>query len=313
MTRISSPSFTSSLSPYKNKTSAWLLLAYILGFVTARLLFGGGCINESPDSSLLMIPDDTKHSFSHASSSSHSFYTMIEYAYTRGQEQNEQQQQTSAMTRHIFNIDFWEGEGGLTTKGGLTSQDRIKLASIYSNASSVLEWGLGESTYLAHHVGVPRYTGIDSDATWVSQTRDKVASHYRFHFADIGQTKRWGYPIETNLSKSVWNYQLSPLVSELYPFDVYLVDGRWRVPCALAGFLHARARGASPQETIVIVHDCKQNPKRDGRTLEMTNILHQVLDLVDHSGWKLCIYQRKSTTTDQDLLSLWKQHRDMVQ
>jgi hypothetical protein len=30
------------------------------------------------------------------------------------------------------------------------------------------------------------------------------------------------------------------------------------------------------------------------------------LELVDHSGYRLCVYKRKSDTTDEQLLEIWK-------
>jgi hypothetical protein len=40
--------------------------------------------------------------------------------------------------------------------GGLTDKDQTLLVKYYSSASSVFEYGLGESTLIASHVGVPR-------------------------------------------------------------------------------------------------------------------------------------------------------------
>ena len=126
---------------------------------------------------------------------------------------------TEALPRNTFDINFWENESGLTTQGGLKRLDRILLAKIYGNASSVFEYGLGESTYMAHYVGVPRYAGIDSDPAWVDMARKKVDNSYRFYFADIGTTKQWGYPTNASLAKNILDYQLAPLMVEQKSFD----------------------------------------------------------------------------------------------
>ena len=128
--------------------------------------------------------------------------------------------------RKLLDFRFWKKHSGLTTKGGLQRLDRILLAKIYSGASSVFEYGLGESTYLANYLGVPRYAGIDSDPGWVNAAREKVDHSYRFYFADIGETKGWGYPKET-LPKNVLDYQLAPLLVEQQAFDGrYLLLGQ---------------------------------------------------------------------------------------
>jgi hypothetical protein len=209
--------------------------------------------------------------------------------------------------RNTLNLTTWT-----KGSGGLTDPDRLLLAEIYGNASSVFEFGLGESTYIASHVGVPRYAGIDSDAIWVSNARDAVHPHFRFYLGDIGKTGAWGMPLDPTLSKSVLDYQIAPLLAEPLPFDVYMVDGRMRFACLMVSFLHASSRGASWNDTIVLNHDC-------GDTIESNKLLNSgsrviykaadhLLDLVSHSGGLLCVYRRKETTTDAQLLELWQTH-----
>jgi len=194
--------------------------------------------------------------------------------------------------RPDFDLSTWTE----TSKGGLTDSDRILLSSLYREATSVFEYGLGESTRIANAVKVPRYAGIDSDPTWVVETRKGVAPHFRFYLADVGETEAWGQPVE-KLSKQSLDYQLAPLQSEQQSFDVYMVDGRWRVASVLASFLHASSRG--PNKTPkVLLHDCKSRPRYQK--------LHELLDLVDKSE-RLCVFERKSSTMDADLLELWKE------
>jgi hypothetical protein len=218
-----------------------------------------------------------------------------------------------------FNVTAWDRR----TTGGLTDRDRTLLSRIYGQAESVFEYGLGESTYIADHMGVQRYAGIDSDAAWVANARTNVASHFRFYFADIGPTRAWGYPQDAKLPKSILGYQLAPLIVEPLPFDVYMVDGRWRFPCMLASFLHASSRGADPAQTTVLLHDCTDEtlfqpvPGSGPQQLRVPirkeyRWADHLLDMVDHSGALLCVYKRKPETTDAQLLELWEQHFDLV-
>lgn len=98
--------------------------------------------------------------------------------------------------RKLFTLDGWE-----RGTGGLSDEDRILIGRHYRKASSVFEFGLGESTKIAAHVGVQRYSGVDSDAVWVSMARDASMDHFRFTFADIGQTQKWGHPVNEFLPK----------------------------------------------------------------------------------------------------------------
>jgi hypothetical protein len=210
-----------------------------------------------------------------------------------------------SVLRKTFDVNTWTK----TTTGGLRIADRTLLAEIYGQANSVFEYGLGESTYIADHVGVARYAGIDSDASWVANARDSVSTHFRFYFADIGETKAWGFPNKV-LPKSILDYQVVPLVAEPEAFDVYMVDGRWRMACLMLTFLHASARGADSSQTIVLLHDCLIAPDIDRRE-EYLKAEH-LLDLVRHSGDRLCVYQRKPATTDEELYAIWLQNFDVV-
>jgi hypothetical protein len=214
--------------------------------------------------------------------------------------------------------EFVLSEWNLKTAGGLTDADRVMLADIYADADSVFEFGLGESTYIANHVGVPRYAGIDSDASWVTQAREKVSPHYRFYFADIGPTRQWGYPLSV-LPKSVYDYQVAPLIAEPLPFDVYMVDGRWRVGCMLLCFLHASARGADPNDTIVLFHDNVQPTfvpegyrPPSGATRQYYRVADHLFHIFRHSGNILAAYKRKPSTTDEDIHALWLQYYGRV-
>jgi len=147
----------------------------------------------------------------------HYFAQIVQTAYDRAT--GPSSHPSTPTPKPVFDIDYWEKKSHLTTKGGLKRQDRILLAEIYGNASSVFEYGLGESTYLANYMQVPRYAGIDSDPVWVDKARTKVNENYRFYFADIGPTKAWGQPKQAKLAKNILDYQLVPLAVELKPFD----------------------------------------------------------------------------------------------
>eukprot|EP00581_Thalassiosira_minuscula_P020120 CAMPEP_0183719400 /NCGR_PEP_ID=MMETSP0737-20130205/12357_1 /TAXON_ID=385413 /ORGANISM="Thalassiosira miniscula, Strain CCMP1093" /LENGTH=270 /DNA_ID=CAMNT_0025949117 /DNA_START=71 /DNA_END=880 /DNA_ORIENTATION=+ len=184
------------------------------------------------------------------------------------------------------------------TQGGLRETDRLLLGKLYYNAKSVFEFGLGESTHIAAHVGVPRYSGIDSDASWVTYARDGIFGndHFRFYFADIGKTGLWGYPNNTALGKIPYDYQIAPLAAEMEAFDVYLVDGRYRVACAAVSFLHAMDRGGDMSEVMVGMHDTDHRPAYKK--------IKDVADVV-RSSERLWVLKLKPDVTEEDLLKLW--------
>ncbi|KAJ8605510.1 hypothetical protein CTAYLR_000042 [Chrysophaeum taylorii] len=126
--------------------------------------------------------------------------------------------------------------------GGFNLGDEAIIREIYSSAGSVFEWGLGDSTHIAAEVGVKRYKGVDSSATWVDNVREKAPAHFELVHVNIGRLGAWGHPESKNATPSFAAYTMGPLTGEL-PFDVYLVDGRFRVAATAAAFLHASAGG----------------------------------------------------------------------
>ena len=197
-------------------------------------------------------------------------------------------------TRTRFTLDGWK-----RGSGGLDDDDRRVLGDLYFNANSVFEYGLGESTKIAAYTGVPRYAGVDSDATWVAQARDSTNMNlFLFHFADIGETIEWGNPKHNVLQKIQYDYQVAPLVLAHEPFDVYLVDGRYRVACACVSFLHAMKYGADMSKVRVGTHDNER---------EEYHVLEQVADVVVKNK-KLWVYILKEGTTEEDLFKIWRRH-----
>ena len=207
-----------------------------------------------------------------------------------------------SIQRKTFDISSWTKK----TDGGLGDADRRLLGELYGSAKSVFEWGLGESTYIAAEVGVLRYGGIDSDSKWVTNARDQSPDHFRFFLGDVGPTGAWGQPSKPRLPKSVVNYQVAPLLAEEKPFELYMVDGRWRLPCALVAFLHASAKGTTPSERSpkVLIHDYSRHESIDRKIYRR---IEEVAELVTHSGGMLAVFQRKMDVTDEDILRLWNE------
>jgi len=213
------------------------------------------------------------------------------------------------LKRKAFNVSSWTKQSG----GGLLDADRILLGELYGSAESVFEWGLGESTYIAAEVGVPRYGGVDNDSLWVTNARDQSPHHFRFYLGDTGPTGAFGNP-KTKLPKAIVNYQISPLLAEERPFDVYMVDGRFRLACALIAFLHASSKGSERLSPKVLLHDyyhethsknCKGCHNQKFRFIY--HRIEEVADLVTHSGGMLGVFQRKTNVTDEDILRLWNE------
>mmetsp|Transcript_22081 Transcript_22081/g.47394 ORF Transcript_22081/g.47394 Transcript_22081/m.47394 type:complete len:323 (+) Transcript_22081:156-1124(+) len=196
------------------------------------------------------------------------------------------------------------------TEGGLGDSDRLLLASLYRNATSVFEFGLGESTHIAAWVGVPRLAGVDSSAVWVDRARSGPGKdHFRFAFADVGELGQYyGRPKNESLKKIPYSYQSGPLNNEMRAFDLYLVDGRYRVATACASFLHALGRdgddgGDASSRVRVLVHDWKRGGKADWGYW----VLEEIADVVLKSEL-LAVLRLKTNATEDAILRMWERH-----
>lgn len=216
--------------------------------------------------------------------------------------------------RKNFNLTEWISIYNRSS-GGLTRKDQQMLGDMYRASNSVFEFGLGESTGIANYVGVPRYAGVDSHVDWVNNVRSEVSPTFRFYYSDVGAVGAWGYPVQ-NLTKAILTYQIGPLASEIAPFDVYMVDGRFRVGCVLVSFLHAASYGS--YDSLVLLHDCyhkdhsPSNPP-PSRNRKAYYVLNDYFDLHNHSKDFLCVYKRRQEVTDEQIYQLWEKYHAVTE
>ena len=181
--------------------------------------------------------------------------------------------------------------------GGMRADEEEELARRYRAASSVFEWGMGSSTLIAAHSGVSRLSAVDSSEKWVekcrgalaSAARDAVEYKYRLVYVSVGAIGKWGIPTE-DAAKPLWKGYSEAVDDESDAFDVYLVDGRFRVACACRAMLHGGA------EALIVVHDFER-PQYQA-LLKVATKLAQVDTLA-------VLRKRKSTTRDE-LEKMWQ-------
>jgi len=109
-----------------------------------------------------------------------------------------------------------------------------------------LEYGTGGSTYAAARLGID-FIAVDSDRYFLESVRNKIrndgltkAAGQTFHYADIGLTGHWGHPLGSSHASAgrveqFRRYSDPPTICRsggTLP-DLVLVDGRFRVACAL--------------------------------------------------------------------------------
>lgn len=141
--------------------------------------------------------------------------------------------------------------------------DMLKSATLY------LEYGSGGSTCLAAKLR-KRFVTVDSDPYFLNAVKKKIKSAglydestQKYLYADIGPTGSFGKPLMANWSgkkrKALFsNYQNKPwdICGRDFAPDLILIDGRFRVACALKTILMLSGR----RDWTMIVDDYKGRP-----------------------------------------------------
>ncbi|MBK0326585.1 hypothetical protein I5535_04690 [Rhodobacteraceae bacterium F11138] len=113
---------------------------------------------------------------------------------------------------------------------------------VYERAQAILEYGAGGSTVLAANMAGKHVTTVESDRAWVRRMRRWFQSNppgdgttVDVVWANIGDTTDWGHPVNDDSWRRFSNYPLRIWQRDGFRHpDAVLVDGRFRIGCALA-------------------------------------------------------------------------------
>ena len=98
-------------------------------------------------------------------------------------------------------------------------------------AENYFEFGSGGSSKLAASMGLT-VNGVESDKKWLDRLKMDLGRKANIEYIDIGPTREWGYPVDLSAEERFPLYSESINTSGT-SFDFILVDGRFRVACAL--------------------------------------------------------------------------------
>lgn len=116
------------------------------------------------------------------------------------------------------------------------------LRAAYGAADTILEYGSGGSTVMAAEMPGKHITSVESDRGWARMMRDwfranppAQGSAVEVIWSNIGPTRDWGHPADDSAWRNFPDYPLKVWrrAGFRHP-DVVLVDGRFRIGCALA-------------------------------------------------------------------------------
>ncbi|KIN70656.1 putative O-linked N-acetylglucosamine transferase, SPINDLY family [Sulfitobacter noctilucae] len=113
----------------------------------------------------------------------------------------------------------------------------------YEKAKVILEYGSGGSTVMASEMPGKTIYSVESSRVWTKMMKRwfeqaNPVSMPEMQHVNIGPTGKWGTPIDSRAYQRYSLYPLSIWDKEDFKHpDVILVDGRFRVACALTAML----------------------------------------------------------------------------
>lgn len=112
-----------------------------------------------------------------------------------------------------------------------SSRKKEVFRRLLDQSKGYFEYGCGGSTAIANGIStLLRITSVETDYEWAKKVHE-VCPAVNVVWVDIGPTKEFGQPTDESL-RLAW-----PRVPEVWlmaeqPYDLVLIDGRFRVACA---------------------------------------------------------------------------------
>lgn len=166
----------------------------------------------------------------------------------------------------------------------MSEKEHILLKDNLAKVTHYLEYGSGGSTLLACSMSnIAKIHSVESDLAFINELKKQnsvaenlQSNRLKFHFINIGKTGLWGVPVD---NKRVHFWPLYPLTpfsdcDNRINYDLVLIDGRFRVACAIATALE------NPNCTVLI-HDYFKRPQYWilERIFEIVNRADQLAEL----------------------------------
>lgn len=176
----------------------------------------------------------------------------------------------------------------------MTEKEIDMLNRYLSTTRRYFEWGSGDSTYLAQESGVKEIYSVESDFKYFMKVREKCPAAC-INYVDIcADNSSFGYP-KTEIKKHNWPayYQFIKIIK--YPIDLILIDGRFRVLCALNAWEHIDGM------TTVLIHDYIYR--------KYYHDTEKVFDITDSNG-TLFAFRKKTDVDSFDISKLFALYKD---
>ncbi len=184
-------------------------------------------------------------------------------------------------------------------KALLSEAEQVLFCSFLGVADRYLEFGTGGSTCLAAARVRQSLVSVDSSADWMRKVAETCAEQTQWLMPemvliDLGPIGQWGYPASAeSRPRWPWYHQLVWDRPGIANTDVYFIDGRFRVACAMQVLLRCRP------DAVLLMHDFGNRPQ-----------YHVVRDVAREiaSVDTLSVFQRRPGQPDAALQQILQAH-----
>lgn len=137
-------------------------------------------------------------------------------------------------------------------------EEKALLKKELQKAEHYLEFGTGGSTLFSLINSSVKIDSVDTNEPWISFIKkykivhNNLGNRLKIHFVDIGPTKYWGYPVNDDAKEKFPNFSSKIFeITDPSQYDLILVDGRFRVACALQSIINCYQN----KNLRILIHD----------------------------------------------------------
>ncbi len=170
------------------------------------------------------------------------------------------------------------------------------------NCKNYLEFGAGGSTFDVLKNTNANVYSVESSLSWIKHMKSwkfirQNISKGKLHFiyANIGKTKKWGYPISSSKQECFLNY--TQLYTQKVPTpSIVLIDGRFRVACILSLLLNMNTN----DDLVILFHDFWNR--------EDYHIVLKYLEVIDRAD-SLGVFKFKKNINKDEISQLYEKYK----
>jgi hypothetical protein len=137
-----------------------------------------------------------------------------------------------------------------TLKVAMKSNEILLFKKYIKNSKNYFEFGSGGSTVFVYNESNANIITVDNSQEWLEKVSSIIQDPKRLEciYVNTGETIEFGQPANYNNKNDWYKYYTSINNYSHINIDTILVDGRWRVNCAL------QATKIFP-DSIIMIHD----------------------------------------------------------